>query len=64
MTCARCHRWLHRTPIFIGGSAYGPKCATAVAGSKPRHGITMRLSRADVRQGDLFSSVHQEGAFV
>lgn len=55
MICARCHRWLHRTPVFVAGMALGPKCATAVAGSKPRRGrITTALRAADVRQRDLF----------
>ena len=54
MTCARCHRWLHRTPVYLGGSAYGPKCATAITGSKPRRGPGRSLV-ADARQPDLFT---------
>lgn len=54
--CARCHRTLLRQPVYLSGSAYGPKCATAIAGSKPRRGrITTALRAADSRQRDLFS---------
>ncbi|CAA2106071.1 hypothetical protein [Variovorax paradoxus] len=36
--------------------ALGPKCATAVAGSKPRRTpITTALRSADARQRDLFT---------
>lgn len=53
--CARCHRALSRAPIFVAGMALGPKCATAVAGSKPRRGrITTAPRAADGRQRDLF----------
>lgn len=56
MICARCHRWLHRTPVFVAGMALGPKCATAVAGLKPRRGrITTAPRAADGRQRDLFA---------
>lgn len=58
--CARCHRWLHRTPVYVAGMALGPKCATAVAGSKPRRTtITTPLRAADARQRDLFSEAGQ-----
>jgi hypothetical protein len=54
--CARCHRALHRAPIYLSGAAYGPRCATAVAGTKPRRSsIFTRLRTADARQRDLFS---------
>ncbi|BEP34314.1 hypothetical protein GmRootV59_12880 [Variovorax sp. V59] len=56
MTCARCHRWLHRTPVYLDGMTFGPKCAAALAGAKPRHGrITTALRAADARQRDLFT---------
>ena len=55
--CARCRRALVRDPIYLSGSAYGPKCATAITGSKPRRGTTSRLPRADVRQAELFMEV-------
>ncbi|MNK85092.1 hypothetical protein D3C87_1049610 [compost metagenome] len=54
--CARCHRTLLRQPVLLGGSAYGPKCATAVAGSKQRRGrITTAPRAADGRQRELFA---------
>lgn len=54
--CARCHRCLHRTPVLVGGMPMGPKCATAVAGSKPRRtAITTPLRAPDARQRDLFT---------
>lgn len=60
MICARCHRWLHRTPVYVAGMALGPKCATAVAGSKPRRtAITTPLRARDARQRDLFSEASQ-----
>lgn len=51
--CARCHRALLRQPVYLAGSAYGPKCATAINGSKPRRGV--RTPSADARQPDLFT---------
>jgi hypothetical protein len=53
--CARCHRALSRQPVYLSGSAYGPKCATAITGTKPRRGVTSRPPRADARQPDLFT---------
>jgi hypothetical protein len=42
--------------VFVAGMALGPKCATAVAGSKPRRtAITTALRPADARQRDLFT---------
>lgn len=56
--CARCHRSLSRQPIFVAGMAMGPKCAAAVAGSKPRRSrITTPLRAIDARQRDLFTEV-------
>ncbi|MDQ0082914.1 hypothetical protein J2W35_003273 [Variovorax boronicumulans] len=56
MICARCHRALVRDPIYLSGSAYGPRCATAITGSKPRRGrITTALRAADGRQHELFA---------
>jgi len=52
--CARCHRALSRQPVYLAGSAYGPKCASAITGSKPRRGAG-RAPRADARQSDLFT---------
>lgn len=52
--CARCHRALLRQPVYLAGSAYGPKCATAITGSKPRRG-TGRPASSDGRQPDLFT---------
>ncbi|MDR6886118.1 MULTISPECIES: hypothetical protein [Variovorax] len=52
--CARCHRALSRQPVYLAGSAYGPKCATAITGSKPRRGPG-RLPASDARQPDLFT---------
>lgn len=58
--CCRCHRTLHRAPIFLSGAAYGPRCATAVAGARPhRAAITTPLRAADARQRDLFSEAAQ-----
>lgn len=55
--CARCHRTLLRQPVYVGGMPMGPKCATAVAGSRPRRTglFNFQRSRADGRQRDLFS---------
>jgi hypothetical protein len=55
--CARCHRTLLRQPVFVAGMALGPKCATAVAGSKPRRSrlFDFRRPGADARQRDLFT---------
>jgi hypothetical protein len=57
MICARCHRVLTRTPIHLGGMSFGPKCATAVAGSRPRRAgfFNFQRPRADARQRDLFT---------
>ena len=55
--CARCHRALLRLPVYLAGSAYGPKCATAITGSKPRRGTVGRPPLADTRQPDLFTEV-------
>jgi len=52
--CARCRRALSRQPVYLAGSAYGPKCATAITGSKPRRGVG-RAPAADARQPDLFT---------
>jgi len=52
--CALCPRALLRQPVYIAGSAYGPKCATAITGSKPRRG-TARTPSVDSRQPDLFT---------
>ncbi|MGJ3704624.1 hypothetical protein [Variovorax sp. AFSI2.2] len=52
--CARCHRALLRQPVYLAGSAYGPKCATAISGSKPRRGAG-RTPSVDARQPDLFT---------
>lgn len=59
--CARCHRALLRQPIYIAGMPMGPKCATAVAGAKPRRSRLFNFSRpgADVRQQDLFAEATQ-----
>ncbi|MCY1226796.1 hypothetical protein D9M72_390430 [compost metagenome] len=54
--CARCHRTLLRQPVLLAGAAYGPRCATAIAGSKPRRArITTAHRAADGRQRDLFT---------
>ncbi|WP_176928748.1 hypothetical protein [Variovorax sp. YR634] len=57
MICARCHRTLLRPPVLIGGLALGPRCATAVAGAKPRRSqhFNFRRPGADARQRDLFT---------
>jgi len=52
--CVRCRRALLRQPVYLAGSAYGPKCATAINGSKPRRGTGLTPS-ADARQPDLFT---------
>jgi hypothetical protein len=59
MTCTRCHRTLLRPPVYVAGMPMGPRCATAVAGAKPRrsHLFNFRRPGADVRQGDLFTEV-------
>lgn len=57
MTCARCHRWLHRTPVYLGGMTFGPKCAAAVAGAPTRRASLFAIPKrqADTRQRDLFT---------
>ena len=59
--CARCYRGLHRTPVYVGGMPMGPKCATAVAGSRPRRSglFNFQRPRADARQRDLFTEASQ-----
>lgn len=54
--CCRCHRTLARPPVHLGGMAFGPRCAAAVAGPKPRRrSLLDRLPPApDPRQADLF----------
>lgn len=57
MICARCHRFLFRTPIDVAGMPMGPKCAAAVRGGsaprRPRITSVHSLAR-DPRQTDLF----------
>lgn len=57
--CARCHRALLREPVYVGGMPMGPKCATAVAGPRPRTRraalFDYRRPRGDARQRDLFN---------
>jgi len=56
--CSLCHRPLLREPTWIGGCAYGPKCAAAVTGHKPRRQLFDRAARrVDERQVDLFAEV-------
>jgi len=51
MNCARCSRTLRRDPTWISGAAYGPVCARAVTGAKPKR--SKRKSVPDERQQEL-----------
>jgi len=57
--CASCHRQLRRDPIYIGGSAFGPKCAFSITGAKHKRAALIDRKRAkpDERQTDLFAEV-------
>lgn len=53
-TCTRCHRPLKRPPIMVGDYAFGPQCARAMFGTKPKpRKVSARVER-DERTADLF----------
>ena len=55
LACTRCGRRLLREPLWVGGSALGPKCARAMFGAKPRR-VRSEPVR-DERTADLFEGV-------
>jgi len=52
-TCTRCHRPLKRPPIMVGDYAFGPQCARAMFGAKPKRQKRDPVQRDD-RTADLF----------
>lgn len=58
MNCARCNRTLRRPPVLAGGMPFGPKCAAAVTGPRPRRPRVCSVAAppcVDPRQRDLFT---------
>lgn len=51
--CTRCHRPLKRPPIMVGDYAFGPQCARAMFGAKPKRQKREPVQR-DERTADLF----------
>lgn len=49
--CTACRRKLTREPTWIGGSAFGPTCARAITGVKPRR--SRKVRRSDPNQLEL-----------
>lgn len=53
ISCTRCHRPLKRPPIMVGDYAFGPQCARAMFGAKPKRQKREPVQRDD-RTADLF----------
>ena len=56
MTCTRCNRHLKRPPIMVGDYPFGPQCARAMFGAKPKRAKREPVQR-DERTADLFEGV-------
>jgi len=54
--CTRCHRLLKRPPIMVGDYPFGPQCARAMFGAKPKRAKREPVQRDD-RTADLFNEV-------
>jgi uracil-DNA glycosylase len=52
MNCTRCRRKLKREPTYIGGSPFGPTCAAAIVGARPKRQAARKV-HADERQQEL-----------